>query len=83
MLAVRALSDSCWQQGNSLFDRQGVLNAEYAAAAALKAVEVGAAAQCFTKIACECADIGAFAACHTDLGPRKSQCGVVSYIYPA
>ena len=75
--------DGASEESDSLFDRQGVLYAEYAAAAALKAVEVGAASQCFTQIACECADIGAFAACHTDLGAWQSQSGVVRHIYPA
>lgn len=75
--------DGTSKESDSLFDRQGVFYPEYAAATALKAVEMGTASQCFTQIACECADIGTFAACHTDLGAWQSQSGVVRHIYPA
>ena len=45
-----------------LVHTESILHAENAAAAALQGVEMGAAAECFAKIACECTDIGAFAA---------------------
>jgi hypothetical protein len=68
---------------NGLFDGQGIFDAEYAASAALEAVEVGSAAEGFAQVTGECADIGPFAAGHPDFSARQSQCGIVSDIYPA
>ena len=75
--------DGASEESDSLFYRQGVFDAEDAAAAALKAVEVSSASQCLSQVTGECPDICAFAACHTDLGAWKSQSGVVRHIYPA
>ena len=66
-----------------MIDGQGVFYAEYAAAAALQAVEMGAASKSFTQIAGKCAYICAFAAGHPHDSARQPESGVVGHIYPA
>lgn len=61
------------EEGYRLFDSQGVLYTEDSASAALEAVQMGSAAEGFSKIAGECTDIGALAACHPDHSPWQSE----------
>ena len=65
---------------DSLLDGQCVLSTEYSASAALEAVQMSSAAEGFSEITGECADIGALAACHPDHGSWQSESRVVGYI---
>ena len=71
------------QEGDRLIYCECILNAEYAAAAALEAVQMGSAFKGFAKVTGECTDICALAACHSEHGTGQAQCGVVRYVYPA
>ena len=68
------------EEGDGLLDGQGVFYAEYAAAAALEAVQMGSAAERFTEVAGECTYISAFAAGHPYLGAWKPEGRVVCHI---
>ena len=64
-----------------LFNAEGVLYFEDAASAALERVKVCSGAKCFAQIACECADVCAFAACHADRCMWQAKGRVVGDVY--
>ena len=61
------------QEADHLVDGQGVLYSEDSAAAALKIVQVGTAAESFSQVTGECTDVCAFAAGYSDHCTRQPQ----------
>ena len=61
------------QEADHLVDGQGVLYSEDSAAAALKAVQMGSAAESFSQVTGECTDVCAFAAGYSDHCTRQPQ----------